>query len=209
MAGVKVVKLQDNDVVWPNGTKTSIHWIDPITGDKHKVELAVGPAGTFFALFPQDDVDFEVHVDNSDSEREIRWNMAVNGQTKKKKQKDRPVVSVIKTLISNGPNFHFNSQHTLKGQALVGKIAAHLGISWEKASETAGNIVFKPEIGGQILKKGMLAESIRKVLVCVVPFNGEAFDVRISSRWTARTKVEKKGDRTKNRYSSASAATGI
>lgn len=141
-----MLQVEENNgslLIPPFGTGLKLLYKNKHTGKQEVARIGPGPEKNhYFAYFEQDDVDFEIEMDNSScKDRSVRFRMEVM------KKKHGFVVGPkdtwkIETMESNGKKLHFIRQSGEEGKSLVSSTASSRGISRQDASTILSQIKF-------------------------------------------------------------------
>jgi hypothetical protein len=142
----------------------------------------------FLAIFDEEDVDFQLIIDNQLCARGIRFTLCINNQNYP--FHIRPgVLSAMETLESNGGKFHFKSQNTDEGQLIVATTADKHGISFSEAAINCSKINFLIDVEKLIQKLPQelinnfdeLRISGQKIIVSVQTLAGKTVNIEIGT----------------------------
>ncbi len=138
-------KLSGIKIILPIGTEISLK----MRGKNHMssdVKLIIGDEGSkFFALFTENDVDFEIEINNRKCNRGIGYTLALNDGYYDYYLGPREIWT-MEALYSNGGKLHFLSQNTDLGQQLVAETAHLHNISYGDAAAICCKIEFTFEV---------------------------------------------------------------
>jgi len=139
------VWVEDNKIMIPViGTQFGIRKVK--TGKAQDLRIVGGnEPNTFVVLFDEDDVDFEITVNNKCNGRGMRYSVVIN----KDKAIFYPKPHVkhnLQTMKSNGRKFHFLSQQTEEGKRVVQDIADKYNMSYDEAAINCSRVHFEVEI---------------------------------------------------------------
>jgi len=139
------VWVEDNKIMIPViGTRFGIRKVK--SGKAQDLKIVGGnEPNTFVVLFDEDDVDFEITVNNKCNGRGMRYTVVIN--------KDKAIFFPkqhcnhnLQTMQSNGRKFHFLSQQTEEGKRVVQDIADKYNMSYDEAAITCSRIHFEVDI---------------------------------------------------------------
>jgi hypothetical protein len=135
------VDCKESLVITPVGLKICIIKLSK-NGSKGIVRMIKGfDKNQFLAIFDEEDVDFQLIIDNKLCGRGIRFTLCINN--KNYPFHIRPgVLSAMETLETNGRKFHFKSQNTEEGQLIVAATADKHGMSYSEAAINCSKITF-------------------------------------------------------------------
>ncbi|XP_037035194.1 polyubiquitin-like [Bradysia coprophila] len=138
------LKKNTDCVTLPVGGSTfEIFYHNKILGRLQKAALTFGPKpNIFYALFKENDVDFEIHVANKDQSRPLCYYMNVNNE-EKGFIVDENSNWALKTMQSNGNNFRFVRQSSEAGKELVSTAATAHKLSFREASTLVSQMKFQ------------------------------------------------------------------
>ncbi len=185
------VSIEENLVTIPIGLKIGLLKISKNVS-KSIVRMINGfNKNQFLAVFDEEDVDFQLIIDNQLCARGIRFTLCINNQNNP--YYIRPgILSAMETLETNGRKFHFKSQNTDEGQLIVAATADKHGISYSKAAINCSKITFHIDVEKLIerlpqeLVNNFNDSTISglKINVCVQTLTGKriAVDIRIDNR---------------------------
>jgi hypothetical protein len=181
-------ECKENLVTVPIGLKFGLFKISR-NGLKNRVRIINGfKKQQFLAIFEEEDVDFQLIIDNKLCARGIRFTLWINN--KNYPYYIRPgKVSLMETLESNGRKFHFKSQNTEEGQLIVAATADKHGISYSEAANNCSKITFNIDV--EKLIENLPQELINnidelkisglKIHVCVQTLTGKTVDIYIGT----------------------------
>lgn len=101
---------------------------------------------TVAVVFPKDDTDFQINVDNRNSDRGITFQITINTNSHWYSIDPRVKGEPMQALVANGRKLHFRSQGTGEGKQLVGQTATKYGVSFDEASEMCAKIQFEVKV---------------------------------------------------------------
>jgi hypothetical protein len=138
-------KLSDSKIILPIGTEISLK----MKGKNHMssdVKLINGDEDSkFFALFTENDVDFEIEINNRKCNHGIGYTLALNDGFYDYYVGPREIWT-MEALYSNGRKLHFLSQNTELGKQLVAETADKHNISYGEAAAICCKIEFTFEV---------------------------------------------------------------
>jgi hypothetical protein len=145
------VSIKENLVIIPIGLKIGLIKICK-TGSKSIVRMINGfNKNQFFSIFDEEDVDFQLIIDNQLCVRGIRFTLCINNNNNP--YYIRPgKLSAMETLETNGRKFHFKSQNTDEGQLIVAVTADKHEISYSEAAINCSKITFHIDVEKLIQK---------------------------------------------------------
>jgi hypothetical protein len=145
------VNCKENSVIVPIGLKFSFLKISK-SGVKSAIRMINGfNKNQFLAIFDEEDVDFQLIIDNQLCARGIRFTLCINNQNYP--YYIRPgKLSAMETFESNGRKFHFKSQNTDEGQLIVAATADKHGMSYSEAAINCSKITFHIDVEKLIQK---------------------------------------------------------
>jgi hypothetical protein len=138
-------KLSDSKILLPIGTEISLKMKgkNQMSSD---VKLIVGDEDSkFFALFTENDVDFEIEINNRKCSYGIGYTLALNDSYYDYYVGPREIW-IMEALYSNGRKLHFLSQNTPEGEQLVAETANLHNISYGEAAAICCKIEFTFEV---------------------------------------------------------------
>jgi hypothetical protein len=141
-------KLSGSKITLPIGTEISLKMRSQnrMSSD---VKLIIGDEDSkFFALFTENDVDFEIEINNRKCNHGIGYTLALNDGYFDYYLGPREIWT-METLYSNGQKLHFLSQNTDLGQQLVAETAHLHNISYGDAAAICCKIQFTFEVEKQ------------------------------------------------------------
>lgn len=136
------VNKEDGSLEIPLGSKLTIWYRSKNDSRETIAKIKPGPnKNHFYALFDEDDVDFQIGFDNLSDERDVCFGVEVLKKyyefvTESKKS------GKIETLTSKGRKLHFLRQTGDEGMKLVSSTATSHGISRAAASEILSKLEF-------------------------------------------------------------------
>jgi hypothetical protein len=139
------VDCKENLVITPVGLKICVIILSK-NGSKSIVRMIKGfDKNQFLAIFDEEDVGFQLIIDNQSCGRGIRFTLCINN--KNYPFHIRPgVLSAMETLETNGRKFHFKSQNTDEGQLIVAATADKHGMSYSEAAINCSKITFHIDV---------------------------------------------------------------
>jgi hypothetical protein len=138
-------KLSDSKIILPIGTEISLKMRgqNRMSSD---VKLIIGDENSkFFALFTENDVDFEIEINNKKCNHGIGYTLALNDGYYDYYLGPREIWT-MEALYSNGRKLHFLSQNTDLGQQLVAETADLHNISYGDAAAICCKVEFTFEV---------------------------------------------------------------
>ena len=145
-----MLQVEENNgsvVIPPFGAGLKLLYKNKLNGEQEVARIGPGPEKNhYYAYFEEDDVDFEIEMDNSScKDRSVCFDIKV--MKKKHGFMVRPQKTwKIETLESKGKKLHFISQSGKEGKSLVSTTASTHGISRQDASLLLSQIKFKSKI---------------------------------------------------------------
>ncbi|CAG7724282.1 unnamed protein product [Allacma fusca] len=136
-------KVRSDSVVVPGfGTAFRIIAVSR-SGLETVVPLALSPdSRKFYALFKQDDVDFEIQYDNVSADRDALVELKVHNKRKTFVIPNSWKCNNQSTFETNGRKYHFVRQSGEEGQLNIGRLAADQSLTFEAASAVISRIGF-------------------------------------------------------------------
>lgn len=142
MLQVAVNKEDDGSLEVPLGSKLTIWYRSKNGGRENIAKIKPGPKKNhFYALFDEDDVDFQIGFENLSEERDVCFGVKVLNKTYEFVT-ERKSNEQIETLTSHGRKFHFLRQSGIAGMKLVSSTATSHGLSRAAASDILSKLEF-------------------------------------------------------------------
>lgn len=141
----KSIKICGGRIESPLGSTLGLSYVGP-DGERYPVPIYNGKRQNhFYALFDEEDVDFEIDLANSFCDQRavlygIESQNTVNGFLV-----NGGIKCTLKTLVDLGPKLHFVRQSSDDGLALIVRTADKHNITFDKASELLSQIKFDIE----------------------------------------------------------------
>lgn len=137
------VNKEDGSINIPLGSKLSICYKSKINGQDIIAPIRPGPKRNhFYAQFEEDDVDFEIGMENSSKDRAVCFKFNILQQYYGFVT-DANTNCKIQTLVDNGRKLHFIRQTGEEGNKLVSTTATNYGMNRYDASKMLSEIIFK------------------------------------------------------------------
>jgi hypothetical protein len=138
-------KLNDSKIILPIGTEISLKMRGKSRKSSEVKLINSEEESKFYALFTENDVDFEIEINNAKCNNGIGYTLALNDGYYDYYVGPREVW-VMEALYSNGRKLHFISQNTDEGKVLVAETADLHQISYGDAAAICCKIEFTFEI---------------------------------------------------------------
>ena len=137
--------LKNKSLVTPMQTAISLIRVKQ-NGSSEKVPICRSDqADLYYAIFDDDDCDFEISIDNSKCEnRKVLVRLGFHNE-KNEFICNKLSAALLETYESNGKKFHFVRQSSEDGKTLVAKATQEYGLTWNKASEMISQMTFEVE----------------------------------------------------------------
>lgn len=146
----KSVKVCGGRIESSLGSKLGLSYVGR-DGKRYPVPIYNGKRQNhFYALFDEEDVDFEIDMDNNHCERKVRYGVEI--QKKKECYLVRGGAGwKMETLDNLGPKLHFVRQSSDDGLAIIVRVADKNNITLDESAELVSQIKFdvsySPKIG--------------------------------------------------------------
>ena len=137
--------LQNKSLVTPMQTAISLIRVKQ-NGSRDKVPICrSNQADLYYAIFDEDDCDFEISIDNTQCEdRQVRVRLGFHNK-KYGFLWNKRSAGTLQTYKSNGGKFHFVRESSEDGKTLIAKATHAHGLSWKQASEMMSQMKFEVE----------------------------------------------------------------
>lgn len=127
----------------PLGSKLTFWYRSRKNGKENVARICPGPKPNhFIALFEEDDVDFQIGLENLSNDRSVCFETAILNE-KNAFVAEPNETCKIETLTSNGRKLRFVRQSGEQGKKLVASTAANHGLTRQGASELLSEIKFR------------------------------------------------------------------